>query len=320
MSVIMERKGMIRPINFSIFYQISNAGLAPDEVALFESTENENIGFGQNRLEVIVLGVCLSGSVKFKLGRRNYTAHAGCAVLIMPGQVLQAETRSPDYNAFFVALTPKVAQSDQAFSMMKRQLFARVRTNAVLQLPDPEWRALIDSFIHIREKYHTCKNNNLHKKMFELQAFSVLYEFCGYLTTAKQHSENLLSKKELLFRNFIRLVAEHHHRERNISFYADKLGINLKYLSATVEAATQKSPKQWLDNYVIQDARHLLKNSDKCIQQIAEELNFADQAAFSRYFRRLEGISPRKYRSYTQGGGSGNPENGTSAGLLRLSQ
>lgn len=298
MSVIMERKGMIRPINFSNFYQIRDAGLVPDEVALFKSTKNENIGFGENRLEVTILGVCLSGSVKFKLRRRNYTAHAGCAIFIMPGQVLQAETRSPDYNAFFVALTPKVVQSDPEFSKMKCQLFARGRTNTVLQLPDPEWRAIIDSFIHIREKYHTCKNNNWHKKMFELQILSVLYEFCGYLTTAKQHSENLLSKKELLFRNFIRLVAEHHHRERNLSFYADKLGINLKYLSATVETATQKSPKQWLDNYVIQDVRHLLKNSDKCIQQIAEELNFADQAAFSRYFRRLEGVSPRKYRSY----------------------
>lgn len=264
----MGKRYTIRPIDFSNFYQIDNVGLSPNHVALFESTEIENIGFGQNRMKVIVLGVCLSGSVKFRIGVRAYEAHAGCATLIMPGQVLQAMDRSPDYQAFFIALTPKLVTHPNRMTGDLEQQLARMRTNTVLQLPETEWKAIVRSFRYIRDKYHICRNNDFHKKMFELQVFSVIYEFCGYLMTAKSNSDHLLSKKEVLFRDFIRLVAEHYKQERSIAFYADHLGVDAKYLSVTIEAASQQTPKRWIDKYVIQEAKRLLTGGVKIFSRL----------------------------------------------------
>lgn len=294
----MNQGSAIRPVNFSNFYQISNVSLLPDQVALFESDSIENIGFGRNCMKVIVLGICLAGSVKFRLGNRTYEEHAGCAIFIMHGQILQVLERSPDYNAFFITLTPRLVSNPEQIANNLEQQLNRIRGNVVLRLPETEWESIVASFLHIADKYRTCRNNDFHKKMFELQAFSIVYEFCGYLTNAKPRSEHLLSKREVLFRDFIRLVAKHYRGERLIAFYAERLDVNAKYLSETIEEVSGQTPKQWIDKYVIQEAKRLLLEGggSRSIRQIAAELSFADQSLFGKYFRRITGMTPCEFR------------------------
>ncbi|MES2798039.1 MAG: helix-turn-helix domain-containing protein, partial [Bacteroidota bacterium] len=43
----------------------------------------------------------------------------------------------------------------------------------------------------------------------------------------------------------------------------------------------------------------LLSNTNLSISEIAYQLNFADQSYFSKYFRKLVGISPGEYRNTT---------------------
>ena len=46
----------------------------------------------------------------------------------------------------------------------------------------------------------------------------------------------------------------------------------------------------------LQQAKILLKNSDKSISEIAEAVGFNDYNYFSRIFKKYYGISPRDYR------------------------
>jgi AraC-like DNA-binding protein len=95
---------------------------------------------------------------------------------------------------------------------------------------------------------------------------------------------------------FMRLVREHHRRERSIGFYADKLYITPKYLSRVIKETTGKSAAQWISRHVIIEAKNMIRFSGKNIQQIAYELNFPNQSSFGKYFKHGTGMSPSEFQ------------------------
>lgn len=97
-------------------------------------------------------------------------------------------------------------------------------------------------------------------------------------------------------RDFIKLVHLHYIRERSVSFYADKLFISSKYLSMLVKDATGRTAARWIDDFVIMEAKNMLRFSGKNIQQVAFALNFPTQSSFGKFFKHITGMSPTEYQ------------------------
>ena len=116
--------------------------------------------------------------------------------------------------------------------------------------------------------------------------------FLKYLSVQK----NKISRKDDICQNFMKLLMSHYKECRDVKFYADKLYITPKYLSNTLKAVTGKKAGQMIDEYVVLQAKILLSSTNMTIQQISEELNFANQSFFGRYFKRITGLSPTQYR------------------------
>ena len=72
--------------------------------------------------------------------------------------------------------------------------------------------------------------------------------------------------------------------------------MNPKYLSTVIKEISGKSAFEWINNYVILEAKSMLKSTGKTIQQISDELNFANQSFFGKYFKQHVGIPPSEYR------------------------
>ena len=96
--------------------------------------------------------------------------------------------------------------------------------------------------------------------------------------------------------DFIKLVRAHYAQERSVAFYASKLYISPKYLSLVVKEATGRSAARWIDEYVLVEAKNMLRYSGKNIQQVAYALNFSNQSSFGKYFKHLTGMSPTEYQ------------------------
>ena len=58
---------------------------------------------------------------------------------------------------------------------------------------------------------------------------------------------------------FLRLVSEYHVSERTVIFYADKMCLTPKYLSKLIKNATGRSAPEWIDSFVILEAKSMLK-------------------------------------------------------------
>ena len=118
-----------------------------------------------------------------------------------------------------------------------------------------------------------------------------------YIHAKNEESAPLqLSRQEEVFRRFIGLVNEHSKRERNISFYADKLCLTPHYLSTVIREVSGQTVMQWINQAIILEAKVLLKHSDLLVFQISDELGFPNPSFFSKFFKRMTGMTPAEYQ------------------------
>ena len=106
-------------------------------------------------------------------------------------------------------------------------------------------------------------------------------------------------RMEEIFISFIRLLPRHFAEHHDIQFYADQLSITPDYLSRIVRKVTGRTVMDYINQLLLMEASWLLRCTDDPIAAIAHRLHFADQASFSKFFSRLKGVAPKKYRDQT---------------------
>jgi AraC-like DNA-binding protein len=99
-----------------------------------------------------------------------------------------------------------------------------------------------------------------------------------------------------VFERFMALVTEYHNTERGMAFYADKLCLTPKYLSKLVKQSSGRSAPDWIDAFVILEAKNMLKYSDMAVKEIVYALHFPNQSAFYKFFKANTGQTPTEYR------------------------
>jgi AraC-like DNA-binding protein len=92
------------------------------------------------------------------------------------------------------------------------------------------------------------------------------------------------------------LVSKYFKTEREVGFYADKLCVSSKYLSTLLKQETGMTALDWIERHVVLYAKSCLLSTSMTVQQISDELDFPSQSVFGKYFKRVEGISPKAYR------------------------
>ncbi len=113
----------------------------------------------------------------------------------------------------------------------------------------------------------------------------------------EQHIVKKLDNDQIdTIRKFNYLVDIHFKEKRKVSEYANLLFKSPKTLSNLFAIYNQKSPQQIIQERLALEAKRLMNFTDKQNQEIAYDLGFNDPAHFSRFFRKMTGKSPSKYR------------------------
>ncbi|MDR2041934.1 MAG: helix-turn-helix domain-containing protein [Tannerella sp.] len=244
-------------------------------------------------LNMTVAVVCTKGYAKGRVNRKPYISQTPSITVSRPGEVLQYEQVSEDFSGFIVILSRRFA--DDLLTNMQERLSL--------------WLAFVDTPclpLNSRELKTALDYYHLLKKTQEVEAIPVRREIVKHLTLAFYYTmtyrlkilpDNVLPRKqEVLLERFMNLVREHFREQRNVGFYADRLCLTPKYLSKVIRNSSGASAGEWIDNYVMLEAKALLKSTNMTIQQISDELNFPSQSFFGKYFKRIAGVSPKTYR------------------------
>ena len=93
------------------------------------------------------------------------------------------------------------------------------------------------------------------------------------------------------------LLHMYHDRERSIQFYADKMCLTPKYISGMIKTYSGKCALDWINDYVVIEAKMMLRYTTMTVQEISNSLNFPTQSAFGKYFKQQVGVGPKQYRN-----------------------
>lgn len=166
------------------------------------------------------------------------------------------------------------------------------RHETVLALNDEEWKRS-DSFFSLLWDSMLC--TPFRSEVAQHLVLALLNDL-KYIHQKQTSITSHLSRQDEILRHFITLISEHARQERTISFYADKLFLTPHYLSTVIRDASGQTVMQWINQAVIQEAKVLLKHSDLLIFQISDQLNFPNPSFFSKFFKRMTGLTPAEYQ------------------------
>lgn len=97
-------------------------------------------------------------------------------------------------------------------------------------------------------------------------------------------------------RKFTRLVDEHHKAQWSVADYANALGITPSHLNSICRKVMNQSALDVIHARLLLAARRQLVYTERNIAGVAHYLGFADPSYFTRFFKRVTGMTPGEYR------------------------
>lgn len=262
--------------------------------AIFNDIDDSPEARSPHKMDGLMFVGCLSGCIEIMLDLKKYTLHANDILIVLPGQIVQLESKSKDFDGRFLFMSSEFMAN---ISLRKRNFsaFFVIRDNPKIRFSkeDIDKYAAYHDFIRSRMR---SSNYTYRLDIIQHLVGALFFEFIS-METYMADKKAKLNRKDEICSEFLNLLIRHYKESRSVSFFADKLFITPKYLSATLRAVTGKKAGQLIDDYVLLQAKVMLKSTNMTVQQISEELSFANQSFFARYFKHLSGVTPTQYRN-----------------------
>lgn len=246
---------------------------------------------------------CISGHVRMSINLNEFEFKSGSLFLNVPGNLVKlsdyVDSSKEDQRYLVVAMTREFV-SDLRMDINK--IFNEglsMLGNPSIELTEQQ-SLLVDKYISLMRE--VVKNSTINVRESVNSILSSLFYFISGIGSARirEIGEDLRkssNRSKMIFEQFIKLVSEYHLKHRNVGFYADKLCLTPKYLSKLIKTATGRSAPDWIDAYVILEAKNLLKYSNVAIKEVVYKLNFPNQSVFYKFFKARTGMTPSEYRN-----------------------
>jgi len=103
-------------------------------------------------------------------------------------------------------------------------------------------------------------------------------------------------QKLTLLRGFRRLIDAHYRSIHLPKEYADLLYVTPNHLNALCQDLLGRTAGELIRDRLLLEAKRLLTNAKMTVTEIAYDLNFSDNAYFSRFFKKNTGVTPEEFR------------------------
>lgn len=130
---------------------------------------------------------------------------------------------------------------------------------------------------------------------FLLEVLSVLRRGNNMLKDNNLINNSGLHGRKLADR-FVQLVEQSDGRIRRVDEFAQMLNVTPKYLSKLLMETMHRKPSVIVAFFTLQAIENRLRYTDMTMQQIADDLHFANASFFGKYFKEHSGMTPMEYR------------------------
>lgn len=239
--------------------------------------------------------ICMRGFIEMSIGLQSYTLKANQSVLIIPGTFFQIKNVSDDNRCVFMAISPGFVNYTQDIKLGVE--FGRMITEHPIHIMDEEEiKELLMLYGIVKKKLMNPDfqfKEDIVRSFLSIVKCNILQQFIVQRNLEREEKPS--NRKEEIFFSFMSAVREYYKQNRNIGFYAEKLFMSPKYLSSVVHDVSGKYATEWINEYVILEAKAMLRSPGISVKDVTNNLNFANQSFFAKYFKQHTGYTPREY-------------------------
>ena len=273
-------------------------GIMGECIAANSASEMEIFRF-PSRLNALIIGVGIEGETSLTSNLQEFRLKKDSLFIFSPKHILQVQSNNR-FKAHLIVIAPDFLKRINIDTKRMMPLFLQFGSLPCMELTHAESQSL-RSFISMVEQELKGSETDFSSEIIGGLIAATIYKvgdiLTHYLTEHPEVDSPIHNRAEEYFRQFTELLGEHYKHERSVGFYARQLCITPKYLTTLVKRISGKSVSEWIDNYVILEAKTLLKYSNMSVQEIAYYLNFPNQSFFGSYFKRNAGMSPSQYKA-----------------------
>ena len=243
--------------------------------------------------------LCTAGEGSFVFNERCYhIAKNDLVVIPMPDRVSNLAAH-PDMQVEWFAADYKFLQNLLPSNNYSIGGSISLNQDPVVPLTDEQARHLQDDLHRIHDRMGDLHLQFYHELMGSL-CLTMIYDIFD-AHAQRETTDTHTDRTAYIVKQLMALLATGISRtERDVSYYAERLNVSPKYLSATIKRVTGHSVTSYIDRHTIPILKELLNDERLSLTQIAERMNFTSLSYFSRYCTKHLGQSPSVYRQSLQ--------------------
>ena len=277
-------------------------GMSPSDVAsgeLYCTESNTRLTFLTNQMQQTMAGysytLVIDGWLQLIYNDRLLTLKKGDLLIYSPGMLVRIVSGSVNYHSICLIIDEQAALEIPAVRNVVHTVY-----QPIVELGRPVIHLGEQQTCHFRQlmleiiRYLYSNHRYLHEVLrtlfthFVLDLMDVMEQNIGFRQVGERTTE--------LFIGFMRLLTTHFIDHHNIAFYADSLHITPIHLSRIVRQMTGRTVIDYINQMLLMEAVWLLRSTTLPLADIAERLHFSDQSSFGRFFTRLKGVNPKRFR------------------------
>ena len=249
------------------------------------------------KVRFTVIFMCVDGEGNARISGNEYSVKENDMIMISLGNIVESISVTDNFKAISVAILPDSSLMNFTFSSA-RFLRDALYDPKILHLTQSEGERM-------RAFFSTVKNIIvLDSDLFKAEAIQGAYiMLASWLSAHLAMQDRPVTERKVtkwrrneLLRRFLTELGQNYTFERSVQFYAQKLFISPKYFAQMIYKESGKHAKDWIRDFVVKDAKAMLKSGNYTVQEVSDTLHFANQSFFGKYFKEAVGCSPTAYK------------------------
>lgn len=249
------------------------------------------------RLKMSTLMLVVDGEINISVDYLSYTLKKNMVMQLTIDNIIENITYSSDFKGFQMLFSQELkteimAQTVGVHLPRAKQL---KRNYPIQELKHVEFEMVLNRILCIK-KYMLDETHIYRTSIIKNEIINLHQELDNCRWKMYGNGDIKVLRNETLREQFRELLLQKCKEHHDVSFYAAELFVTPDYLSRVIREFDGQSAMKWITNAVVTEAKILLRQPDKSINQIAVELNFPDQSTFGKFFKRCMEVSPAEYR------------------------
>ncbi len=239
--------------------------------------------------------LCTAGEGSFVFNERCYHIVKNDLVVIPTPSRVKGLAAHADMQVEWFAADYKFLQNQLPSNNYSIGGSISLNQDPIIRLTDEQMQQLLCDFHRLRDRMQD-RHLQFYRELMGSLCLTMMYDIFE-VHAQRDATDSHTDRTAYIVKQLMALLSTGISRtERNVSYYAERLNVSPKYLSATVKRVTGHSVTSYIDRYTIPLLKDLLDDERLSLTQIAERMNFASLSYFSRYCSKHLGPSPSNYR------------------------